>query len=188
MNRRRSPKRARCGFRHPQVAHLPRAHELGHRADRFLDRHVQIHAMLVVEIDDVDAQPPERRVARLAHVLRRSVYADVRSGRVAHVPELRREHDRGPPIPDSSSDQNFVRMRAIHVGGIEKRDAEIQGPMNRPRGLLIVAPRVELGHAHTPKPNRGNGWAVCTELSDLVMFRYILFPALRMHSPILAAS
>ena len=41
--------------------------------------------MLIVEVDDVDAQPLERRVARLPHVLRRSVHADVRTGRVAHA-------------------------------------------------------------------------------------------------------
>ena len=44
----------------PSARTLPCAHQLGHRADRLLDRHAGIDPVLVVEVDRVDAEPPER--------------------------------------------------------------------------------------------------------------------------------
>ena len=153
------------GFRHPQIAHLSRAHEIGHRTDRFLDRHVQIHAMLIVEVDDVDAQPLQRRVTTLAHVLRRAVDTDVRPCRIAHVPEFGRKDDGGPAIADGLSHQDFVGVRAIHVGRIDERHSQIQRSMNRLDRLLVVATRVELGHAHAPEADGRNKRTLFTELA-----------------------
>jgi hypothetical protein len=51
------------------VAHLPGAHEVGHRADGVLDGHGRVDAMLIVEVDVIDAEARERCVAGLADVL-----------------------------------------------------------------------------------------------------------------------
>jgi hypothetical protein len=77
----------------------------------------------------------------------------MRPSRVAHVAELRREDDRIPSIPEGPSDENLVGMRPIHVGGIEKRDAEIESALDRPDRFLIIASRIELGHAHASEAN-----------------------------------
>jgi hypothetical protein len=52
------------------VANLPGLDELGHRADRLLDFGLLVDPVLVVEVDVVDAQALERRLARLPDVLR----------------------------------------------------------------------------------------------------------------------
>ena len=48
-----------------EMAHLALAHEVRHRADRLFDRHLRIDAMLIIQIDDIDPEPLQRRVARL---------------------------------------------------------------------------------------------------------------------------
>src|SRR3954471_8247966 len=75
----------------PEVADLALLHELGHRADRLLDRRLGVDAVLVVEVDRVDAEALERRLARLAHVV--GIAADAQELAVlpADVAELRRD-------------------------------------------------------------------------------------------------
>src|SRR5687768_14228810 len=68
-----APDRADRRLGEAEVAHFSLAHELGHRADSVLDRSARIDAMLIVEVDGVDAEPLERCIARLAHVLRTAV-------------------------------------------------------------------------------------------------------------------
>src|SRR5208337_3181986 len=58
-----------------EVTHLPLPDQLRHGADGLFDGDVWIDAVLVVEVDGIDAQPPERAFAGLAHVFRAAVYA-----------------------------------------------------------------------------------------------------------------
>ena len=53
---------------------------------------VGIDAMLVIQIDRVDAEPLQRRVAGAPHVLGLAVDAEKRAVFAADVAELRREH------------------------------------------------------------------------------------------------
>ncbi len=57
-------------LRQAERAHLALAHQLGHGADRVLDRHVGIDAVLVVEIDDVEARALQRGHRHGADMLR----------------------------------------------------------------------------------------------------------------------
>ena len=61
--------RRRRGLAEPEVAHLPFLHELGHRADGLLDGDLGVDAVLVVQVDMVDAEACEGGIARLADVL-----------------------------------------------------------------------------------------------------------------------
>ncbi len=63
------------GLGEAEVANLALLHELGHRADGLLDRRVGVHAVLVVEVDVVGPQPPQRGLAGGAHVLGAAVDA-----------------------------------------------------------------------------------------------------------------
>ena len=54
----------------PRWRDLAGLDELGHRADGLLDRHGLVDAVLVVEVDVVDAEPLQRGVAGGADVLR----------------------------------------------------------------------------------------------------------------------
>jgi len=57
------------------VANLAGRHELGHRTDGLLDRHIRVDAVLVVEVDLVDGKPAQAVVAGRADVFRTPVDA-----------------------------------------------------------------------------------------------------------------
>src|SRR2546427_6833319 len=135
----RAAQRRRRRLGEPQVAHLARAHELLHRPDRFLYGDGAVHAMLVVQIDVLHAQPLEGGIARLAHVLRPPVDAQPSAVRAAYVAELRSEDHPVAAAPDRPAHQLLVGERAVHVRGVEKRDAELERAVNRRHRLRIVA-------------------------------------------------
>src|SRR5665811_2633438 len=71
-------------LREADVADLAGVHELGHRSDRVLDRRLGVDAVLVVEVDVIDAEAAERSVARAVHVGRAPVDRPLRpSARLA---------------------------------------------------------------------------------------------------------
>src|SRR5207249_5878383 len=86
-----------------EVTHLAGAHQLCHRADSLLDRHARVDPVLVVEVDVLDAEPAERRVAGLTHILWPTVHAGPGPVRSAHVAELGGQHDAVAPIRDGSA-------------------------------------------------------------------------------------
>src|SRR5262249_10519467 len=73
VDRVRPTERLGSDLRAADPAHLPLAHELRHRAHRLLDRRRGRHAMQVVEVDRLDAEPPQTPLARRARVLGPSV-------------------------------------------------------------------------------------------------------------------
>jgi len=60
--------RRRRSLRQPDMPHLARRHEPGHRANRLLDRHLWIDAVLVIEIDGLDLEPAEAGIAAPANI------------------------------------------------------------------------------------------------------------------------
>src|SRR5579885_942650 len=126
MNRVGAPDGPRRSLRKPEESHLARAHQLGHRTDGLFDRRLRIDAMLVVEVDAIDAQALERSVARLAHVFRASVGRRRQSVRPALVAELGRDYHTIAHPPERLTDQYLVGERTVNVCGIEKVDAEFE--------------------------------------------------------------
>src|SRR5581483_7759258 len=156
MHRRRAPDRRRSRLRQAEETNLAGAHEIRHRADRLFDRDVRVDAVLVIEIDRVDLQALQRRVARLADVLRRSVDAEELALLAAHVPELRRDDDGVAAAADRAADEPLVRERTVHVGRVEKVDPEIDRAMDRRDRFLVVAAGVELRHPHAAETDGGD--------------------------------
>ena len=145
----------------PEVADLALLHELGHRADGLLDRRVGVDAVLVVEVDVVDAEAPQRSLGRLAHVL--GPAADAAGGRVVGVAddaELGRQHDLVAAAGDRAADELLVGVRAVDVGGVEEGHAEVERAVDRGDRLGVVAAAVELGHAHAAEAEGGDGRAL----------------------------
>src|SRR5690606_11991272 len=105
MHARRPPDRARGRLGQPEEAYLALLYQTRHRADRLLDRHVRVDAMLVVKIDVLDAEPLQARVARGRNVLGPPVDAQYPAIGCSHVTELRREHDLVAPCLQHSADQ-----------------------------------------------------------------------------------
>ena len=138
---------------------MPAGDELGHRADGLLDRHRRVDAVLVVEVDVVDAEPLQRGVAGRPDVLRAAVDAERRvPSLVALVAELGREHDLVAAAGDRPADEPLVGERAVHVGGVEEGDAEVEGAVDRARSTAASsAGAVELGHAHAAEAEGGDG-------------------------------
>ena len=65
--------------------------ELGHGADGVRDRHLRVGAVQVVEVDDVDAEPGQGRLAVAAHMLGPPV--EVHTVVAPHDAELRGDLD-----------------------------------------------------------------------------------------------
>ncbi len=148
----------------PEVADLARGDELRHRAHGLLDGGRGVHAVLVVEVDVVGPEALERGVAGRAHVVRGAV--DAALGRVVRValdPELRGEEHLVAPALQGAADELLVRERAVHVGRVPEGDAELDGAVERPERLGLVAAAVEVRHAHAAEAEGGDGGALGPE-------------------------
>ena len=109
-----------------QVAHLAGLDQFGHGADRVLDRHGLVDAVLEVEIDEVQTEPLQRGVAGAADVIGMAVDAPRAVGQHL-LAELGRDHQLVADALDRLAEDAFVGVGTIGVGRIEKGDAEIGG-------------------------------------------------------------
>ncbi len=147
----------RLGFAQAQRPHLARLHQFAHRAHRILDRHRGIDAMLVVEIDHVDAEPLEAGLAGGLHIGRAAVDS-VGAARLLRLAELGGEHDLGAPAAGQRlAEQRLVVAPAIHVGTVEEGDAAIERVMDDADRLGVVALAVGAGERHAAEPDREDG-------------------------------
>src|SRR3954452_10498187 len=99
----RAPKRLRGSLRQTQIAYFAIPDELAHRADGLLNRYFEIDAVLVVQIDHIDAETPQAGIARLLHVLRPAAYAQELAVFRADIAEFSREHDLIATSTDSAT-------------------------------------------------------------------------------------
>jgi len=111
---------------------------------------------LIVEIDVIDAEALQRRVAGFADVVGLAADAEERAVFAAHVAELRGQHDLVAPVADGATDQLLVRERAVHIRRVEKVAAEVEGAMNRSDRLRVIVRAVELRHPHAAEADGGN--------------------------------
>ena len=153
-------------FGKPEVANLARFDELRHRADRLLDRDAEVDAVLVVEVDVIEAEPSQRGFARLPYVLGVATHL-ARAVVVADVAELRREHDLVPPVADRFAHELLVRTAAVHVGRVEEVDAELERSVDRRDRLALVGRSVELRHPHAAEAESGDLESLCAELASV---------------------
>ena len=93
------------------------------------------------------------------HVVGRAVDAQPAAVARRADAELRGQHDLVAAAGDRAADQLLVGERAVHVGGVEERDAEVEGPLDGPLGLGLVAGAVELAHPHAAQPLGRDGQA-----------------------------
>ena len=156
VNARGAANGLRRGFREAEGAHFARLNQPGHAAHRLFDGDVFVHAVLVVKINPLDAQPLQAFVAGLANVFRPAVDGDEAARAVADVSELGGEKDFFPPPANRPAHQLFVPPLAVNVGGIEEIHAELQRAMNHPNGLFIVSRPIEFRHAHAAKADGRN--------------------------------
>src|SRR5205085_3098087 len=167
MDTLRAPDRVGSCLGKPEVADLALGDELRHGADRVLDGRVRINAMLIVEIDVVDAEAPQGALARAPHVVRTPIHTEVCAIGRAHVAELRRDDDVVAAPLDRATNELLVREWAVHVGRIEKGDSELDGARDRPQGFPVVTARVEVRHAHATEAKGRAGKTFGAERASL---------------------
>src|SRR5256885_14187621 len=103
----------------------------------------------------IDAESLERPFARCAHVLRPAVHAArLRIGATDDA-EFGCEHDAVAPAGDRLAHEPLVGVRAVHVGGVEEVDAQIERPVDGRDRFAFVRGAVELGHPHASEPELG---------------------------------
>src|SRR3712207_2751554 len=122
--------------------------ELSQRPPGVLDRDGGVDPVLVVEVENVDAEPLQRGVTGAAHVVGPAVDAEERAVLASLVAELGGEHHLVAPAGDGLPDEPLVGERAVHVRGVEEGDAEVQRPLDGALGLRLVTGAVELAHPH----------------------------------------
>src|SRR5712691_8127436 len=110
--------RLRPGLREAEIAHLAGLDQPRHRAHRLLDRHVRVDAVQVVEVDVVDAELREARLAGGAHVLGPAVG-------VVDVTELGADDDVVAPAFQRAAEHALVLALHVAVCGVEERDAQV---------------------------------------------------------------
>ena len=116
--------------------------------------------MLVIEIDHIDAEPLQARLAGGADIVGSPAHPAEASVGAAHVSELGGEEHAFPPVRDRPPDQLLVAADAVHVGGVEEVDALLDRPVNGRDRFRIVARAVKFGHAHAAEADRRNLGAV----------------------------
>jgi hypothetical protein len=159
-----------AGFGQADVAHLALAHQLRHGAHRVLDRRLGIDPVLVVQVDRLDAEPLQRRLAGLANIVRPAAESHVVAVGLAHDAELRRHDDALSTPGDRPADEFLVGADAIDVGGVEQRDAAVERPVDGGDRLVFVAPAVEFRHAHAAETDGGR-----FELAEPTLL-HVLYP------------
>ena len=142
----------RMRFGQAEEPHLPQRHQPGHRADGLLDRHGGIDAVLVIQVDHVNAQPLQARVAGLDDILRPSV-DPVRLARPLRLPELRRQHDAIAPALQRAAKDFLVVAPAVHVGAIEMIDALVDRVADQILRHCIVRRAVDARQRHAAQPD-----------------------------------
>lgn len=123
----------------------------------------------IIKIDLFYAQAPQAAFHRAPDILGPAADAARRRiRRIAQDAELGGQEHLLPFALDRFPHQLLVGVRAIHVGGVEQRDTQLQRPVQRGDGFLpIGAGGVEVAHAHASQPQGGDEGAVRTQFTLL---------------------
>ena len=141
------------GFGQAQVPHLARLNQLRHGSYRFLNRDLWVDAMLIVQIDMVDAEPLKTGIAGRVHVFRRSVDTQQRTFGSAHVTELGCQHNFPAACFQDLCQQAFVGTHAVPISRIEEVDADIERGVEHAQISGFIGRSVELRHTHAAQAN-----------------------------------
>ena len=147
------PDALRPGLAHPEITDLALFDEPRHCADRILDRHCRIDPVLIIEIDDVDAEPLQAHFAGLGNIGGAAVDA-VGAARPLGLAEFACDHDAVAPALERPAEQLFVLAPAIHVRAVEMIDAELDRPVDQPNAGRVVTRSVDPGQRHATEADR----------------------------------
>src|ERR1700683_1941553 len=95
----------------PERAHLALFDQFRHGAERLFDRHGGVDPVLVIKIDDIDAEPLQARLARTQYISGASI-GDL-AVPAAKVAELRRQNDVVAAAFDRLADEFLIVAEAV---------------------------------------------------------------------------
>ncbi len=131
-----------------EEAHLALLDEARHCHDRLLDRHGRIDAVLVVEVDHLDAEALQRSVAGVLHVSRGLPFTPLGPPGLWDLAELRRQHHPVAQALERPPTTSLVLAPAIHVGAVEEVDAGLDRPADQIDRGGLVRLAVDAGQRH----------------------------------------
>src|SRR5260370_21614723 len=129
-----------------EKADLAVLHQGGHGAYRVLDGRGWMDAVLIVQIDHLDAEALQTGLAGTDHVLRPPVGNFAAAA--AEIAELGRHEDLRAAPRDGLADKRFIVPEAIHVGGVEERHPTVDGITDQVYSGPVVAGAVYVGQRH----------------------------------------
>ena len=144
-------------FGEPEVSDLPGVDELLDRPGDVLDRHIRVDAVLVVEVDVVGAQPAQRTLDGAADARRIAAQATGQDTvLLERKPELGGDDNLVAVRLEGLTDDVLVGERPVHLGGVEERDAELDGTSDDGDAVGSFGGRgvVGAGHAHAAEADR----------------------------------
>src|SRR6266568_6116568 len=144
-------------FGKAEVPDLPLLDEILHRAGDVLDWHGGVDAMLVVEVDPIGLEAPERTFDRLTDVLRPAVEPAPLAGRRDVEAELRGDDDLIAKRRCGLAEDLFAEERAVDLGGVEERDPARMGRPDELYRIPSVRRRpIGPGDVHAPQAQGGD--------------------------------
>ena len=155
LNGVRATNRRRTGFRQAEVLDLALLNQLLDGAGDILDRHTQIDAVLIEQVDRVDAKALQRRFGDFLDVLRPAVHVERRLAGTDVRPELRRDGHLPLERFQRLADELLVREGPVNLGGVEEREPLFNGCPDQLDAVPAVERRtVAEAQAHAAEAER----------------------------------
>jgi hypothetical protein len=165
-----APDGCRRRLREAKVAYLSPVDEPRHGPHRILDRNLGVYPVLVVDVDRVDPEALEARIACASDILGPPIHQVALAIRTLHLTELGGEHHLVAPPLERSSKQLLIVAPPVHVRRVDEVHPQVQSLMDDGDRLDIVALAVGAGHGHAPEPDGRDGQIAIPKLA--VMHRW----------------
>ena len=144
-----------------EVSDLALGDEVGDGCRGLLDRRVRVDPVLVVQVDVVGAEASQRALDGCPDVGGAAVACRAVVGRrgAADETELGGDLDLVAAALDGASDELLAVEGSVDLGGVDVRDAELEGAVDGADGLGVVqrpAGGVGAGHGHGAEADAGD--------------------------------
>ncbi len=141
--------RARTRLGQSEMKDLAGLDQVFHRPGHVLDRYRQVDPVLIVEIDAIGLQPPQRLLDHAPDAFRPAVESD---GSVDRKAELGRKDDLVADRRKRFADELLVRIGTVDFGRIEEGDAPFVGFANDPQTLIAASRRTVIAREASAQP------------------------------------
>jgi hypothetical protein len=133
-----------------------------------------VDTVLVVQVNVVGAEPPQRTLDRGADVGRAAVEDTGAAAGVGDHAELGRHHDLVAAAVDGAAEEFLVGERPVDLGGVQQGDAQLERSVDGADGLGVVAAGAGVGGRH-PHGAQADAGDVQLPQLDVLHGRYVPF-------------